>query len=147
MGYRSDVAIGLAFVNKAAARDFVLKVQACQPEDVRQALTEYSVVLGASEQEPVLFLGYYEDVKWYPTYPDVIAHATLSTLAEEAGAATRFVRIGDELCDDDDSSSSADGGDYQVHEKLLDHLLEAISITRRVSCDIPPDGSTPLSLI
>lgn len=140
MGYRSDVAIGMAFRNKAAAREFVLKVQACQPEVVRQALTEYSVVLGASEQERVLFLGHYESVKWYPSYEDVIAHHTLSGLAEEAGAATRFVRVGQEVGDDEDNYSGTD-------DKLEDYLFSAIYLTRQVVCDMPPGASTPVSLI
>jgi len=140
VGYRSDVGIGMAFVNKAAAREFVLKVQACQPDHVREALTEYSVVFGASEQEPVLFLGHYESTKWYPSYPEVMAHAVLGTLAEEAGAATRFVRTGEDIGDDEETDSS-----YipLLHECLYD----VIQITRRVSCDIPYDASTPLSLI
>lgn len=144
MGYRSDVAIGLAFVNKAAARDFVLKVQACQPEDVRQALAEYAVVLDASDLAPVLFLAYYEHIKWYPSYPEVIAHCAVINLAVDEGATTRFVRTGEDVGDDEETT------DYSLdHDnmELQEYLVDTIQITRRVSCDIPPDASTPLSLI
>jgi hypothetical protein len=142
MGYRSDVAIGMAFPNRATAREFVLKMQACQPEDVRQALAEYSVVSGASEQEPVLFLAHFENVKWYPSYPDVIAHDGLRSLAEEAGATIRFVRVGEELGDDED------GMDYEVDNMgLQEALQDAIQLRRTVDCDIPPGGGTPIDLI
>ena len=141
MGYRSDVAVGMAFVNKAAAREFVLKVQACQPEDVREALTEYSAVFGSSEQEPVVFLGHYEDVKWYPSYPDVQAHHLLLSLALEAGAATRFARTGEDIGDDEEQLDGPPAGD------LTDILFDAIQIMRRVSCEIPHDAPTPLTLI
>ena len=100
MGYRSNVALGIAFVNRAAAREFVLKMQACQPEDMRQALSEYAVVCDSNAQEPVMFLAHFENVKWYPSYPDVIAHDGLRSLAEEAGATTRFVRVGEDIGDD-----------------------------------------------
>jgi len=142
MGYRSDVAIGMAFVNRTAAREFVLKMQACQPEDVRQALAEYSVVSGASEQEPVLFLGHYESVKWYASYPDVIAHDALRSLAEEVGATTRFVRVGEDLGDDEDAMG------YEVDNMgLQEALQDAIQVRRTVDCDIPPGGGTPIDLI
>ena len=142
MGYRSDVAIGMAFVNRAAAREFVLKMQACQPEDMRQALAEYSVVHGSNAQEPVMFLAHFESVKWYPSYPDVIAHDGLRSLAEEAGATTRFVRVGEELGDDED------GMDYEVDNMgLQEALQDAIQMRRTVDCDIPPGGGTPIDLI
>jgi len=142
MGYRSDVAMGMAFVNRAAAREFVLKMQACQPEDVRQALTEYSVVLGASEQEPVMFLAHFECVKWYFSYPDVIAHDGLRSLAEEAGATTRFVRVGEDIGDDEDEIN------YSVDNMgLQEALQDAIQMRRTVDCDIPPGGGTPIDLI
>jgi hypothetical protein len=144
MRYRSDVGIGMAFVNKAAAREFVLKVQACQPETVREALTEYSLVFGSSDSEPVMFLGHYEDVKWYPSYPAVQAHHHLLTLAEEAGAATRFVRTGEDIGDDEETDSSTGSGYTPL---LHECLFDAIQITRRVSCDIPHGAFTPISLI
>ena len=102
------------------------------------------VVFGASEQEPVMFLGHYESTKWYPSYPEVMAHAVLGTLAVNEGATTRFVRTGEDLGDDEETT------DYSLdHDNMgLQELLqETIQITRRVSCDIPYDASTPLSLI
>jgi hypothetical protein len=142
MGYRSDVAIGMAFPNRATAREFVLKMQACQPEDVRQALSDYSVVHGSNAQEPVMFLAHFENVKWYPSYPDVIAHDGLRSLAEEAGATIRFVRVGEELGDDED------GMDYEVDNMgLQEALQDAIQLRRTVDCDIPPGGGTPIDLI
>jgi hypothetical protein len=142
MGYRSDVAIGMAFVNRAAAREFVLKVQACQPEDMRQALAEYSVVCDSNAQEPVMFLAHFESVKWYPSYPDVIAHDALRSLAEEAGATTRFVRVGEDLGDDEDAMG------YEVDNMgLQEALQDAIQMRRTVDCDIPPGSGTPIDLI
>ena len=143
MGYRSDVGIGLAFPNKAAARAFVLKAQACLAlDDVDDVLSEYSVVCGANAQEPVLFLAYYESTKWYPSYPEVQAHDALRSLAEEAGATTLFVRTGEDVGDDEDDTN------YSVDSIELQELLrETIQITRSVSCDIPPGASTPIDLL
>jgi len=142
MGYRSNVALGIAFVNRAAAREFVLKMQACQPEDMRQALAEYAVVHGSNAQEPVMFLAHFENVKWYPSYPDVIAHDGLRSLAEEAGATTRFVRVGEDIGDDEDEIN------YSVDNMgLQEALQDAIQMRRTVDCDIPPGGGTPIDLI
>jgi len=142
MGYRSNVALGIAFVNRAAAREFVLKMQACQPEDMRQALAEYSVVCDSNAQEPVMFLAHFENVKWYPSYPDVIAHDGLRSLAEEAGATTRFVRVGEDLGDDEDEIN------YSVDNMGLQEVLQdAIQMRRTVDCDIPPGSGTPIDLI
>jgi len=144
MGYRSNVALGIAFVNRAAAREFVLKMQACQPEDMRQALAEYAVVHGSNAQEPVMFLAHFENVKWYPSYPDVIAHDGLRSLAEEAGATTRFVRVGEDIGDDeDDTNYSVDNDNMGLQEALQ----EAIHIRRTVECDIPPGSGIPIGLI
>jgi hypothetical protein len=143
MGYRSDVAIGIALPNKAAAREFVLKARACLAlDDAYDALSEYSVVHDSNAQEPVMFLTHMENVKWYPSYTDVMAHDALRSLAEEAGATTRFVRVGEDLGDDEDVMG------YEVDNVYLQQLLQdAIQMRRTVDCDIPPGGGSPLDLL
>ena len=97
MGYRSDVAIGMAFPDKDALVRFVTSARFKGDEHINSELAEYGVTVYDSM---ALLHVNFADVKWYDNYPDVDAHQRLLALATDMGAGTAFVRIGEELTGD-----------------------------------------------
>lgn len=96
MGYRSDVAIGMAFKNKGSLAAFLSYVRLgdkMPPEE----LAQYTVA-DAGEQG-VLLHAYFGNVKWYESYPDVLCHTNMLRMAHESGASTAFVSIGEDYND------------------------------------------------
>lgn len=47
----------------------------------------------------VLLHAYFDNVKWYESYPDVKRHTDLVDMARESGAGTAFVSIGEDYND------------------------------------------------
>ena len=141
MGYRSDVALGIVFADAAKLKDFALKVMAFQPEEVRGALVQYS----ASEYSDEFIFAFLEQWKWYDSYPDVQAHVALQDFAREHGAATAYIRVGE---DDGDverdfmepSQVPADADPEQVND-LMNVLYENFEIRTQINC---PQGGKPL---
>lgn len=132
MGYRSDVAITILFKDLPAAKLFISKVRAAQPENVRTALTELGVHV---HRDGVTVLhGYYESVKWYTGFGDVEGHHTLMNLAEENGAAWRFIRIGEESDDNEDTHHMPDEDNTSWCE---DHLWDDSQMVRSVCVNLP----------
>jgi hypothetical protein len=140
MGYRSDVALGIVFADAAKLKDFALKVMAFQPKEVREALEEYS----ASEDDGLIF-AFLEQAKWYSSYPDVQAHVALQEFAREHGAATAYVRVGEDNGDvetdfTEPSQVPADADPEQVNE-LMNILYDNFEVSTQISC---PQGGKPL---
>ena len=141
MGYRSDVALGIVFADAAKLKDFALKVMAFQPQEVREALEEYS----ASEDSDAMIFAFLEQWKWYASYPDVQAHGALQDFAREHGAATAYIRVGE---DDGDverdfmepSQVPADADPEQVND-LMNVLYENFEVSTQINC---PHGGKPL---
>ena len=141
MGYRSDVALGIVFADAAKLKDFALKVMAFQPQEVREALEQYS----ASEDSDAMIFAFLEQWKWYASYPDVQAHGALQDFAREHGAATAYIRVGE---DDGDverdfmepSQVPADADPEQVNQ-LMNILYGNFEIRTQIIC---PEGGKPL---
>lgn len=133
MGYRSDVALGIVFADAAKLKDFTLKVIAFQPQEVREALEHYS----ASKKDGFIF-AYLEQWKWYESNHDVQAHVALQELAREHGAATAYIRVGE---DDGDverdfmepSQVPADADPEQVND-LMNVLYENFEVRTQLIC-------------
>ena len=112
MGYRSDVAYTIRFVsdhdekNRQSFYTFLAEAKAraataaCFGDGVRMMDVEID--------ETRLRINFAaDDVKWYPSYPDVACHEALIDLADEwandesnnSEIAYRFVRVGEEVED------------------------------------------------
>lgn len=112
MGYRSDVAIGMAFPSREAVTAFLSYVRLgdkMSPED----LAHYSI--HEVNDKMTLLHTRFEWVKWYESYPDVKCHLDMLEMARESGAGTALVRIGE---NDDDIEQDIDNGngDYDMWE-------------------------------
>lgn len=93
MGYRSDVAIGMSFKDKGSLAAFLSYVRLggkMPPEELALYTVTDAGELG------VLLHAYFDDVKWYESYPDVKCHTNLMGMARESGAGTAFVSIGED---------------------------------------------------
>lgn len=110
MGYRSDVAIGMAFPSREAVTAFLSYVRLggkISPED----LAHYSIT--EVNDKMTLLHARFEWIKWYESYPDVECHLDVLHMARESGAGTALVRIGE---NDDDIERDIDNGDYDMWE-------------------------------
>lgn len=96
MGYRSDVAIGMSFKDKGSLAAFLSYVRLgdkMSPEELAQYTVTDAGELG------VLLHAYFDNVKWYESYPDVGCHTNMLGMARESGAGTAFVSIGEDYND------------------------------------------------
>jgi hypothetical protein len=121
MGYRSDVAIGIAFPNREAMIGFLtsikLKGDVIQPEE----LAHYKA---SQDTDTVILHARFSDVKWYDSYPDVQCHHRLINTAQAEDFATAFICIGEESNDVTMDFSSGEGDDdlysmYGVRRELI----------------------------
>ena len=103
MGYRSDVAYTIRFVSDHDEKNkqsfYTFLAEAKSKAATAHCFTEVEV------DEVRLRINFaVDDVKWYPSYPDVACHEALLDLADEwandesnnSEVAYRFVRIGEE---------------------------------------------------
>ena len=129
MGYRSQVAVVIAFKNEAQ-RDMFLSIQVAKKnEDMNEALKEVKKL----ESNKLFY--YADDVKWYESYGFVKAMTDLYLEAVELygddGAGYRFTRIGEEV---EDIEISEDG-EY-------DDLWDYTSISRTIDVCVDNDKLT-----
>ena len=128
MGYRSDVAYIIRFKDVSALREFVA-VNAIN-EGTRDALEECDVFIGSSDDYPELRFAV-DDVKWYPSFPDVQAHEELLAYfdrQEEPTAGYVFVRLGEE----NDDCMRVSGGDEDLAP------WDALDISRSIWWEVKP---------
>lgn len=113
MGYRSDVAYAIQFNSadeRATFRDVMLHKNDPQ---ITKALEE----VGDHQDKYIVFKDF--DVKWYDSYPDVIAHRQLREQACELFEASyRFLAIGE----DGAETYHADG----PHEDDLYDMIQSV---------------------
>jgi hypothetical protein len=126
MGYRSEVAYVVAFKDEEQ-RDTFLALQIAKKDDnINEALKEVKKL----ESNKLFY--YASDVKWYDSYPIVMAHTDLYLEAVELygddGAGYRFTRIGEEVEDIDISED----GEY-------DDLWDYTSISRTIDVEVDYD--------
>lgn len=72
MGYRSEVAYVIGFDDDIAKEEFIALVAVHDDEHVRNALSECET----RYTQPIITF-HAQDVKWYPSYPDVQGHEEL----------------------------------------------------------------------
>lgn len=141
MGYRSDVAIAVAFAEK---------------KHLEEVMSVYALNLFVQKENllPEWEIGKYGDawvamytaegIKWYDTYDDIKGFEALGMLVkdfwEERGVpyAYRFVRIGEEDSDTefDVHESDCGGHDDNRGDELSDLLADALYVSRSVNNDI-----------
>jgi hypothetical protein len=123
MGYRSQVAVVIAFKDEAQ-RDMFISLQIAKKNDnMNEALKEVKKL----ESNKLFY--YADDVKWYESYGFVKAMTDLYLEAVELygqdGAGYRFTRIGEEV---EDIEISEDG-EY-------DDLWDYTSISRTIDVEV-----------
>ena len=129
MGYRSEVAYRIVFSEKKVLNEFIALVMMKGNEE-RKALSECEIEVQDNGRAECFVNFYAQDVKWYPSYPDVAAHTWLYEYAIERfpdGSAYAFMRIGE---DRDDIVEEDNGCD-----DLIDYVRDEFYIVR--SMELP----------
>lgn len=132
MGYRSDVFIAFAFENDAAVTLFSLATKEIEFKSVTEDLE--SMTWGDIDGVIIAKLNI-ESVKWYPSYPEVIAFDQLFGLIEseyKSCAAVKFIRVGE------------DAGDVEENTYGNESLLENVDVYTETSTIIV-DTMEPLN--
>ena len=123
MGYRSEVAVVVAFKDEEQRNTFLALQVAKKDEDMNDALKE------VKKLETNKLFYYASDVKWYESYGFVKAMTNLYREAVELfgndGAGYRFTRIGEDV---EDIEISEDG-EY-------DDLWDYTSISRTIDVEV-----------
>ncbi len=138
MGYRSDVAIAVAFRTREQMEE-VLAVYRMHPKvQEHNVMDQWKINTDMIYGGPPYMLFEDEDVKWYPHYEDVQAFEHIASVCDDFadergfGFAFRLVRIGEEDSDIvvDDKYARSDDHD------LLDFIAENLSPVRSINCDL-----------
>lgn len=115
MGYRSDVKYVIDFTSKEAKIGFLAQVRM-----IGGALQEAIEETNYDNDTPQIYFAA-ESIKWYDSYPEVIAHNKLMEMAEEMPSELcngyHFVRIGEEL----DDLETRYGGDQPPYDHIIVH--------------------------
>lgn len=104
MGYRSEVAYRIGFINKEVLNEYIALVM-LKGEEFRKALSECEIRIQDNGREECFINFWVCDVKWYDSYPEVQAHTWLYNYAVERfseGASYKFLRVGEETGDIED---------------------------------------------
>lgn len=114
MGYRSDVALGVAFPNTEALISFVSAQRITGDKHMQEAIKEYKVThMSSGWGEGVVLWTFFVGVKWYSDYPDVRAHQMIIANATTLEYSTVEIEIGEEVNDakfEVDYRDKSDGG-------------------------------------
>ena len=114
MGYRSDVALGIAFPNSEALIAFASAQRVTGDKYMQEALKEYRVTHMSSAWEGgVVLWASFEQVKWYSDYSDVKAHERIIDNAATLDYSTVKIEVGEDLDDvkfEVDYRDKSDGG-------------------------------------
>jgi hypothetical protein len=131
MGYRSEVAVVIAFKDTEQREVFLSLQLAKKDEDINDVLKE------TKKLESNKLFYYASDVKWYEGYDFVRAMTALYLEAVELygndGAGYRFTRIGEEVEDIDISED----GEY-------DDLWDYTSISRTIDVEVNHEELEPV---
>lgn len=120
MGYRSDVAYVIKFDDIQTRDAYVTLMLAHDDPEVRKAIEECEY---DEERDPIITFKA-DDVKWFDSYPDVIAHKFIYTnaLNLEMGS-YRFVGVGEDGVEMEDHETLHDGHDLYEYISTR-HILE-----------------------
>ena len=123
MGYRSDVAVGIGFTSREALVAFLATYRlASDPSTMDQLAEDFRITeLGKA----IILHCNYSDIKWYDSYDDVKRVHRLLSEANEAGASTAFIRIGEE-----DNDIETEFNENEEHSQLW----EFFGVKRELIC-------------
>jgi hypothetical protein len=108
MGYRSDVAYVIKFDDIQTRDAYVTLMLAHDDEEVRKAIEECEY---NNPKDPVITFRA-DDVKWYPSYPDVKSHTFIYTNAFELEMGSyRFIALGEDGTETFEAEEIHDGHD------------------------------------
>lgn len=120
MGYRSDVAYVIKFDDIQTRDAYVTLMLAHDDENVRRAMEECEY----DETRDAIITFKETDIKWYPSYPDVIAHTFICTNAHELEMGSyRIVTLGEDGQEDCETECIHDGHDLYDYITTR-HILE-----------------------
>ena len=128
MGYRSDVILAYQFDNRDSLVAFATKLKLSSNDAEREAAKEYRYTryrYGRINATTYVMYAQFEAVKWYDSYADVASHKVIHDKAIDHGAATLYLRIGEEP----DDIEANEAGYHQCVEYVLPDLF---SITRNI---------------
>lgn len=136
MGYRSDVALGIAFPNKAALTAFASAQIVTGTKEMQEAIKEYRVThMSAGYGESVVLWASFEDIKWYSEYQGVQSNEQILANAKLLDYSTIFIEIGEDV---DDIKYEVDEGS----KSDVGILYDCLGISRRIT---QPDTSEDIS--
>jgi len=108
MGYRSDVAYVIKFDDIQTRDAYVTLMLAHDDPNVRKAIEECEY---DDARDPIITFRE-NDIKWYPSYPDVIAHKFICENAHELEMGSyRIVTLGEDGQEDVETECIHDGHD------------------------------------
>lgn len=109
MGYRSEVTIAMAFKTKEALDAFIA------PRLLQKEIASNKGCFERSEYHDSVLVFHVDDWKWYDSYDDVQAILELMHEVPTYGGAYKFMRIGEDMGDIEQTDSygevDADGSD------------------------------------
>ena len=127
MGYRSEVVIAYQFNSRDALLSFFTEQKLKGNSATAEAIDEYDIV---DYDKVYVAYAYFDWVKWYETFPDVLAHMTMYHNANDKGIGTLYIRIGEDLNDEeyDENNNGDQSPDYMLHELFQINRYLDISI-------------------
>jgi len=136
MGYRSDVALGIAFPNKAALTAFASAQLVTGTKEMQEAIKQFGVThMSAGYGEHLVLWVSMEDVKWYSDYPGVTAFNQIMQNAKDLEYPTIEIEIGEDIDDIKFEVTDGDKADASC-------LYETLGVSRRIT---QPDTSEDIS--
>ena len=127
MGYRSDVALGIAFPNSEALIAFASAQRVTGDKYMQEALKEYRVThMSSGFGEGVVLWAKFEGVKWYSDYEDVKAHQRIMENARLLEYSTVEIEIGEEINDVRFEVNQGEKSDEGM-------LYECFSVSRQIT--------------
>lgn len=135
MGYKSEVTIAIAFVTKGELDAFIA------PRLLQEDIAPNKGCFERSEGQDNVLVFHVDEWKWYDTYPEVQAILALMHEVPTYGGAYRFMRIGEDCTDIEQSDSygepDANGSDEAGLDAL--DLLDNFRLVSFIesSCTVP----------
>lgn len=131
MGYSSEVTIAIAFKTKDALDAFIA------PRLLQEEIASNKEYFERSEYHDSVLVFHAEDWKWYDSYPDVQAILELMHEVPTYGGAYRFMRIGEDVGDIEQTDSygevDANGSDESGNDCY--DLLDNFRLVRYIEAD------------
>ena len=135
MGYKSEVTIAIAFVTKGELDAFIA------PRLLQEDIAPNKGCFERSEGQDNVLVFHVDEWKWYDSYPEVQAILALMREAPKYGGAYRFMRVGED-CTDIEQSDSYGEPDANGSEDAGNDALDLLDNFRLVSfiessCTVP----------